>query len=347
MSKSQINIGGRLVGDNCEPLVVAEIGINHGGDLSVAKQMVDAAKRAGIEVIKHQTHIVDKEMSSAAKSVIPGNSNDSIYDIMKRCQLSEDEELELKRYTEEKGMIFISTPFSFAAVDRLERFGVCAYKIGSGEMNNYRLVEYIASKQKPIILSTGMNDLNKIEKAIKCIEKYHKDYIILHTTNLYPTPPELVRLNALTEIKEKFPNALIGLSDHTKTNTACICSLPMGACLVERHFTDTLSRKGEDIVCSMDESQARELVQACKDYYLMKGGHKEYIQQEQVTIDFAFNSIVAQENLVAGDIVSYENTTTRRPGNIGIPAHDYDMIIGKKLIRNKLAGEHIYYEDIE
>ena len=342
-----INIGGRKVGENYVPLVIAEIGINHGGNLSVAKLMVDAAKRAGIEVVKHQTHIVDSEMSENAKKVIPGNSKDSIYDIMRRCQLDEDEEKELKRYVESKGMVFLSTPFSFDAVDRLERLNVCAYKIGSGEMNNYRLVEYIASKNKPIILSTGMNNLSNIKKAVNAIKKYHNNYILLHTTNLYPTPPKFVRLNALNEIKEMFPNTLFGLSDHTTTNTACICALAMGACVVERHFTDSMNRKGEDIACSMDEQAAKELVQACKDYFLMKGGHKEYLKEEQVTIDFAFNSIVANKKLKVGDIITYENTTTKRPGNVGVPAYDYDKVLGKKLVVEKLKGQHIDYKDLK
>lgn len=346
MSKKQIKIGSRLIGEDCVPLVIAEIGINHGGSLEVAKAMVDSAKRAGIEVIKHQTHIVDSEMSEMAKHVIPGNSNQSIYDIMKRCQLNEAEEKALKDYVESKGMIFISTPFSFDAVDRLERLNVCAYKIGSGEMNNYRLVEYIASKNKPIILSTGMNDLLKIEKAIQSIEKYHSNYVILHTTNLYPTPPELVRLNAMLEIKERFPSALIGLSDHTTTNTACICAMALGACVLERHFTDSMERVGEDIICSMDERTAKELVKACYDYFKMKDGHKTYLKEERVTIDFAFNSIIANEDLRVGDIINYNNTTTRRPGNVGIPAYEYDNVLGKKLIVAKSKGQHINYEDL-
>lgn len=342
-----IFIGNRKIGDGCIPLVIAEIGINHGGNLAVAKKMVDAAKRAGIEVVKHQTHIVDSEMSSEARKVIPGNSTDSIYEIMRRCQLNESDEKELKDYVESKGMIFLSTPFSFDAVDRLEKFNVCAYKIGSGEMNNYRLVEYIASKMKPIIISTGMNDIEKIKKAIECIEKYHNNYVIMHTTNLYPTPPQFVRLNALNEIKESFPNALIGLSDHTVTNTACICAMAMGACVLERHFTDTMDRKGEDIICSMDEKTAKELVQASKDYYLMRGGHKTYLSEEQVTIDFAYNSIIANTDLKKGDVVSYSNTTTRRPGNVGVPAYDYDKVIGKTLKVDVLKGNHVKYEDLE
>ena len=169
--KKVFHIENIQIGEGCTPLVIPEIGINHEGSLEVAKQMVDAAWRAGARLIKHQTHIVEDEMSHLAKSVIPGNSDVSIYDVMERCALSEEEELELMRYTKEKGMVFLSTPFSRAAADRLERFGVSAYKIGSGEMNNYPLLRHIASFGKPMIVSTGMNDIPSIAKAVNILEK--------------------------------------------------------------------------------------------------------------------------------------------------------------------------------
>jgi len=342
-----IDIAGRKIGLDYEPLVIAEIGINHGGSLKVAKEMVDSAKRAGIEIIKHQTHIVDCEMSDLAKSVIPGNSAFSIYDIMARCALNEEEERELKEYVESLGLVFISTPFSFAAVDRLEKFGVPAYKIGSGEMNNYKLVEYIASKMKPVILSTGMNDIDSVKKAVASIRKYHDNYAILHTTNLYPTPPQLVRLNALKDIKDAFPNDIIGLSDHTLTNTACICAMAMGASVVERHFTDTMDRVGEDIVCSMDEVRAKELVQASKDVFVMRGGHKDIIPEEQVTRDFAFNTIVLVRDVVKGSVLKAEDLTTKRPGNIGIRAEEFDSILDRVVNKDLKANTHITYDDLE
>ncbi|BAK17700.1 sialic acid synthase [Solibacillus silvestris StLB046] len=161
---ANITIGNRKIGDQYNPLVIAEIGINHEGSLKVAKEMVDAAFKAGAEVIKHQTHVVEDEMSPEAKKVIPGNTDISIYEVMERCALSEDDEIELKNYVESKGMIFVSTPFSRAAANRLEKMGVQAYKIGSGECNNYPLIEHIAKFGKPMIVSTGMNDIGSIKK---------------------------------------------------------------------------------------------------------------------------------------------------------------------------------------
>src|SRR5690606_4699965 len=168
----EFSIAGRPIGYDHEPLVIAEIGINHEGSLQTAMEMVDAAVAAGAEVIKHQTHVIEDEMSADAKSGVPGNATVSIYEIMARCALNEADETTLKNYVEAKGAIFISTPFSRAAAQRLERMQVSAYKIGSGECNNYPLIELVAGFGKPIILSTGMNDIAAIEIAVNIFRKH-------------------------------------------------------------------------------------------------------------------------------------------------------------------------------
>ena len=329
-NKILFKIGDIAIGLNEEPLVIPEIGINHEGSLAVAKEMADAACRAGARLIKHQTHVVDDEMTHIAKSVIPGNSSDSIYDIMARCALSEGEEYELKKYVESKGMVFLSTPFSRAAADRLESFGVLGYKIGSGELNNYPLIRHIAAFGKPMIVSTGMNDIASIKKAVEILEEFKVPYALMHTTNLYPTPPHLVRLGAMTEMMKAFPNVPIGLSDHTLTNTACIAAMALGACIVERHFTDRKARTGPDIVCSMDEGECKELITAAKDIMSMKGGRKEAAREEQVTIDFAFASVVTIKPIKAGEKFTRENLWVKRPGTGEILAVHYEELLGKK-----------------
>jgi len=160
-----IQIGERKIGEGFPPFIISDIGINHEGSLETAYKIVDAAWQSGAEVIKHQTHVIEDEMSKEAKKVIPGNADVSIYEIMERCALSESEEIKLKEYVEAKGMIFLSTPFSRAAADRLERMGVLAYKIGSGECNNYPLIEHIASFGKPMIISTEVYAENTYEDA--------------------------------------------------------------------------------------------------------------------------------------------------------------------------------------
>lgn len=340
-----IEIAGRKIGIDYPPLVIAEIGINHEGSLAIAKEMVDAAFRAGVEVVKHQTHIVEDEMSGAAKKVIPGNSDVSIYEIMERCALDEDDELALKKYVESKGMIFISTPFSRAAADRLQKIDVPAYKIGSGECNNYPLLEHIASFGKPVILSTGMNTIESIRKAVAIFDKYQVPVALLHTTNLYPTPIYLVRYGAMTAMHEAFPEKVFGLSDHTLNNNACLGAVALGASILERHFTDTMSRTGPDIVCSMDEQATKELIIASNEIWQMRGGVKAPAQEEQVTIDFAFATVCAIANIKDGEVLTIENIWVKRPGTGEILAEHFNDLLGKKANRNIENDEQLKWED--
>lgn len=342
-----IQIKDRKIGLDFPPLVIAEMGINHEGSLETAFKMVDAAYEAGAEVIKHQTHVVDDEMSKEAKNVIPGNADVSIYEIMKRCALNEEDEIKLKQYVEDKGMIYLSTPFSRAAADRLEKMGVAAYKIGSGECNNYPLLEHIANFGKPIILSTGMNDINSVKKAVDIFEKYKIQYALLHTTNLYPTPTHLVRLGAMQELQSHFPNAIVGLSDHTTNNLACFAATALGACILERHFTDSMDRPGPDIVNSMDPTALKELIMGSKEIALMRGGKKEAAKEEQVTIDFAFATVVSIKDIKKGDIFTKDNLWVKRPGTGEILAQSYNEILGKEATRDIPFDTHLSWKDIK
>src|SRR4051794_3157900 len=189
-----LTVAGRKVGRAYPPLVIAEIGINHEGSFEKAVTMVQAAARAGCECVKFQAHVIEDEM--IPNEVIPGNAKESIWEIMRRCALSEQQDAELKRLVESLGMIYLSTPFSRAAADRLERLGVVAYKIGSGECNNYPLIEHIAGFGKPVVLSTGMNDLASIAPAVAILRDQNVPYALMHCTSMYPTPYEKVRLGA-------------------------------------------------------------------------------------------------------------------------------------------------------
>jgi N-acetylneuraminate synthase len=342
-----IEIAGRKIGPDFPPLVIAEIGINHEGSLVVAKEMVDAAKRAGVEVVKHQTHIVADEMSAAAKKVIPGNATVSIYEIMERCSLNEKDELELKNYVESKGMLFISTPFSRAAADRLEKFGVQAYKIGSGECNNYPLLEHIASFGKPVILSTGMNTIESVAKAVAIFDKHNVPVALLHTTNLYPTPIHLVRFGAMTQLHEAFPDKVFGLSDHTLNNNACLGAVALGASILERHFTDTMQRTGPDIVCSMDEKTCADLIIGTNEIWQMRGGSKEPAKEEQVTIDFAFATVCSIAPIKKREVLTMDNIWVKRPGTGAILAIHFDDLIGKIASRDIDNDEQLNFEDFE
>ena len=339
-------ICGRKIGPSFKPLVIAELGINHAGSIRVAKEMVDAAVRSGVEVIKHQTHIVEDEMSQIAKNVIPGNSKLSIYQIMEECALNESDEIELKNYVESKGLIFISTPFSRAAVNRLIKMDVPAFKIGSGECNNYPLLDYIASFGKPIILSTGMNTIDSVREAVNTIKKHKVQLALLHTTNIYPTPSNLVRLGAMQELMKVFDDLVIGLSDHTLNNLACFAAVAQGASILERHFTDHMSRSGPDIICSMDEKACKELIDGSSQIHRMLGGKKEPAIEEGLTIDFAYASVVSIKSIKQGEIFTKENIWVKRPGKGGILAKNYEDILGKTALQDIENDTQLQWDNI-
>lgn len=325
-----MKIKSRKIGKNFKPLIIAELGINHNGSLKKAKYLVDRAWKAGAEIVKHQTHIPEDEMSEEAKKIVPSHTKENIYDLIKRCALSEKDEFELMNYAKKKGLIFISTPFSRKAVDRLVKFRVPAFKIGSGECNNYPLVEYIAKHKKPIILSTGMNSISSIRPSVKILRKYKVPYALLHCTNIYPTPTNLIRLGAINVLKKEFPDAVVGLSDHSETIYPCLGAVALGACIIEKHFTDTKKRLGPDISASMDEKELKILIQGSKEIFKSQGLMKRAVKEEKSTINFAFASLVSTDDIEKGEKISRKNCFPKRPGTGDFLAKDYQKIIGKK-----------------
>jgi sialic acid synthase SpsE len=244
-------------------------------------------------------------------------------------------------------MIFISTPFSRAAAERLKHFDIPAYKIGSGECNNYPLLEHIAKFGKPVILSTGMNTIESVKKAAAIFKKNKTPLALLHTTNLYPTPAHLVRYGAMMKLHNAFPNNVFGLSDHTLNNNACLGAVALGASILERHFTDHMQRTGPDIVCSMDEKSCSDLITRSNEIWQMRGGTKEPAIEEQVTIDFAFATVCTIAKVNKGEKLTENNIWVKRPGTGKILAEDYNNVLGKTALREIEEGEHLNYKDFE
>jgi N-acetylneuraminate synthase len=340
-------IAERAIGDNRPPVVIVEIGINHEGSLATAIAMADAAIDAGAEIIKHQTHIIADEMSDEAKAVVPGNADVSIYEIMERCALNESDEFALMKHVQKRGAIFISTPFSRAAVDRLVGFDVPAFKIGSGECNNYPLVKYISKFGKPVIISTGMNSIQTVRPSVEILRSAGVPYALLHCTNVYPTPPELVRLGAMSRLRDAFPDAVIGLSDHTISNHTCLGAVALGASILERHFTDRMDRPGPDIVCSMDPAALTDLIRGSRIIFAARGGEKEAVEAEAPTIAFAFASVVAIKDISAGEPLSEANIWVKRPGGGDFTASDYEDLLGKVATRKIARGYQLKKADVE
>ncbi len=341
-------IGKVSVGDDYPPVIIVELGINHNGNLDMAIEMVDKAIDAGATIIKHQTHVVEDEMSYEAKKIIPANSSKTIFDIIKKCALSEKDEKKLMNHIKSRKKIFISTPFSRAAADRLGKFNIPAFKIGSGECNNHFLVDYICKFKKPIIMSTGMNSIHSINKSIKIIRKHRLPYALMHCTNIYPTPNHLVRLDCLREIKKSYPDAIIGLSDHSDSIYTCLGAVSLGARILEKHFVDSKKiRKGPDVSASMDTSELKQLLEGSKKIFEAKGGGKKPIKEERKTIAFAFQSVVSTENILKGEKLSLNNIFLRRPGNGDFKVKDFKKLQGKKVKKNIKKNYQIKKTDIE
>lgn len=343
---NELRIQDVVVGDDHPPVVIAEIGINHGGSLDLAKVMVESAIQNGARLIKHQTHIPPMEMSVEAERAIPGNSTKSIFRIMQECALSEDEEHELAAFTRSLGGIFFSTPFSREAVDRLLRIGVPAFKIGSGECNNYPLVEYIASKGLPVILSTGMNTVSSVATSVEILRSKAIPFALMHTTNLYPTPQRLLRLGALAEMSAAFPDAVMGLSDHSISNAACLGSVSLGARLLERHYTDSKDREGPDIVCSMDGRELRELISFSRQIFEALGGTKGPAEEEAVTINFAFSSVASLRDIEQGEVLTTDNIFPLRPAGGAYGPTDYPRLLGLRAARRIAGRTQLSPEDL-
>ena len=341
---SRFRIASRGIGGDSPPLVVAEIGINHEGDYGKAVQMVDDAIASGCECIKFQSHVIEDEM--IPNDVIPGNASESIWDIMVRCALTEEEERSLKDYVESNGAIFLSTPFSRAAADRLHRMEVPAYKIGSGECNNYPLVKHIASFGKPVILSTGMNDVASVAPAVEILRAARVPFALLHCTSLYPTPYEKVRLGALAELARTFPDAVLGLSDHSLGIYTCLAAVALGARVLEKHFTSDKTWPGPDVPISIDPAELKDLIEGSRAIHKALGGSKSILPEEKPTIDFAYACVVSVRDIAAGEPLSRENCWVKRPGTGEIKAVHYEDLLGRTVRSAVPKDRQLRWEDL-
>jgi N-acetylneuraminate synthase len=345
--KQTMKLCGRTIGPEYPPLVIAEIGINHGGDLNVAKEMITLAAKAGAECVKHQTHFVSDEMTEEAKSIYPPNADKSIWEVMEECALTADEEIQLKTHADNLGLIYISTPFSRKAADFLADIDVPAFKIGSGEADNLPLIRHIAKIGKPIIMSTGMQSVESLQRSVQILRDHEVPFALLECTNLYPSPPGIVSLKGVTDLKAAFPDAIVGFSDHSIGPAMALASVALGACILERHFTDSRYRQGPDISCSMDPQELRYLVDRSKEIHIAANNPKARTAAEEPVYKFARGSVVADQDLKAGTILTEADIWTRRPGNGEIPADAFDSLLGKRLNRDVTRNTQLRWTDLD
>jgi sialic acid synthase SpsE len=343
----EMTIAHRKIGSEFPPLVIAEIGINHGGSLEVAKNMVTLAAKAGAECVKHQTHFIDDEMTEEAKTIFPPNADVSIWEVMERCALSAEDERALKAHAEGLGMIYISTPFSRKAANFLAEIDVPAFKIGSGEADNLPLIRHIARFGKPIIMSTGMQSISSIARSVQILRDSGVPFALLECTNLYPSPPEIVSLAGVTELRRAFPDAVIGFSDHSIGPDMALASVAIGASILERHFTDSRYRAGPDISCSMDPAELRHLIDRSREIHIAARNPKGRSTREEAVYRFARGSIVADRDLHAGEIINESSIWPRRPGSGEIAADQFDTLIGRRLNRDILRNTQLSWSDLD
>ena len=342
-----IYLAGREISEHQPPFVIAEIGINHGGDIAVAKEMVRLAALSGAECVKHQTHFLEDEMTEEAKSIFPPNADFSIWEVMQKNALSPDEEIELMKYAESLGLIYISTPFSRSAADFLNEIDVPAFKIGSGEADNLPLIQHIASFGKPVIMSTGMQSIQSISKSVAILQRANLPFALLECTNLYPSPPEIVSLQGITQLREAFPEVPIGFSDHSIGPYMALASVALGACIIERHFTDTRYRAGPDIACSMDPAELRLIKDRSREINIALNNPKQRTEPEEAVYRFARSSIVADRDLPAGHILTEPDIWARRPGTGEIAGYEFDNVLGQRLVKPMPRNTQLSWSDLE
>ena len=327
-------VGNKVIGDGNPAFIIAEAGVNHNGDINVAKELIDEAVLAGVDAIKFQTFITEKLVTGYAQMADYQKQNigsaDSQFNMLKKLELSYENFVELKQYCVQKGIMFLSTPFDFESADFLESIGMDAFKISSGDLTNIPFLQHIAKFSKPIILSSGMATLSDIEDAINAINlSGNKQVAVLHCTSNYPAKSENVNLNAMNTIKNAF-KVVSGYSDHTVGITIAIAAAAIGANIIEKHFTIDKTMEGPDHKASLNPLELSEMVRVIRDVEMALGtGIKRYNSSEVDTMKAARKSIVAARDIKKGENIDVIDLDYKRPGT-GLSPKSYIDIIGKK-----------------
>lgn len=318
--------------------IIAEAGVNHNGDIATAKKMVDVAKKAGVDYIKFQTFVPENLVSRyAPKAKYQKETTDvaeSQLDMLRKLSLSEDEFVSLKKYCDEVGIGFISTPFDLESIDFLEKLDMDFWKIPSGEITNLPYLEKIAGTGRKVILSTGMSNVQEIKDAVKVLgNNGAPGIVLLHCNTQYPTPFEDVNLSAMANIA-RATDKEVGYSDHTKGIEAPIAAVAMGATVIEKHFTLDKNMEGPDHKASLEPDELTQMVSAIRNIEKAIGnGIKAPTASEIGNKSIARKSIVAACKIAKGEIFSEKNITTKRPGN-GISPMKWHEVIGKAAPRD-------------
>lgn len=322
-------------------LIVAEVAQAHDGSLGMAHSFVDAVAGAGADAIKFQTHIAAAESTPGEPWRVKFSRQDSSrYNYWRRMEFTEGQWRGLKEHSEERGLKFLSSPFSVEAVDLLNRIGVAAWKVASGEVSNEPMFHRIAATRLPVLLSTGMSTIREIDRAVDRIAKAKLDLTILQCTSMYPTPPEKLGLNMLALLRERY-GCKVGLSDHSGTIYAGLAAAALGIDALEVHVTLSREMFGPDVPVSITTAELRQLVDGVRFIETARANpvDKDVLANELTSVRALFTkSVVARIDLPAGTVLELPHLTVKKPGT-GIPAERLAGLVGKVLVRDVCADE--------
>lgn len=336
----------------CEPYIIAEIGANHNGDMELAKSMIQKAAQCGAHAVKFQSwtpsSIASKEEyeRNTKYDDDPKKHFGSLREMVEKYYLRVEQHYELKKYCDEYNVDFCSTPFTFNEVDMLEELGVPFHKVASMDLNNLSLLKYIASKKKPIILSTGMGTIGEIEQAIKSIESQNNfNIILLHCISIYPPKYSDINLNNIKMLQETFGYP-VGFSDHTIGTSIPLASISLGASIIEKHFTLDKELPGWDHKISADPIELKIICEESKNIHQALGESRRVVSKDEEEKKLKFRrSIVVNKNLKKGHLLSIDDLDGKRPGT-GIPLDFLTFIVGKRVVKNLEADSLLNWSDI-
>ncbi len=343
-----INIQDVEITELSPTFIIAEAGVNHGGDMVIAKQLIDLAVNAKADAVKFQTfkaeHLILGGIQKAPYQKDTTDASESQYDMLKKLEVTREQNLELKQYCVEKGIIFLTTPFDEESLEELDELNLPAYKVASTDATNLPFLKKIAKKGKPLFLSTGMSYLSEVKLALEVIHEHNKDVVLLQCTANYPIQDNEANLAVINTYRDNF-DILLGYSDHSVGVGAAPFAIPMGAKVVEKHFTLDKNNEGPDHAASLSPSELIDFVKTVRrvDSY-MGSKIKEPSLSEQSTRKSLQKCMVANQNIKKGDLFSNDNLIAKRTGGIGISPIDYVNIIGKKSHRNYKKNEVVFFD---
>lgn len=325
--------------------IIAEAGVNHNGDIRIAKQLIDVASASGADAVKFQTfkaeRLVCKTAQKAAYQLETTDQSETQYDMLKKLELTGQMHRELMEYCTEKNIMFLSTPFDIESIKELADLGLQVFKIPSGEITNLPYLREIAKQQKKVILSTGMCNMDEVKTAVTVLKNNGTtDIVLLHCNSQYPTPASDVNLLAMVKMQEElgFP---VGYSDHTQGIEISIAAAALGATVIEKHFTLDKNMEGPDHKASLEPHELKQMVEGIRKIELALGnGIKQVSESEKANLGIVRKSIVAAVDIQKGERFTEENLTTKRPGN-GISPMRWDEMVGTIADRDYQADEMI------